>query len=246
MKKILANVRRAIQDYTMIQSGDRVAVGVSGGKDSLVLYEALRRFADFGVVDFTLYPIYVDLSFAPVDAAKMAALHEYFATCGTPLTVVDTHIAASVAAKGDNSPCSLCSHMRRGALCHTAESLGCNKLALGHHADDVLETFLLSMLYEGRLSTFAPVTADERGSVTVIRPLVYAYEADVRGAARRLALPVTKNPCPYDKHTQRQTMKELVQTIQKRDPGAKDRMIAALLHPERNRLWPPKTPSGSL
>ncbi len=242
MKKILGCVRRAVQDYAMIQSGDRIAVGVSGGKDSLVMYEALRRFVDFGVVDFELYPICINLGFAPVDKDKMAALHEYFASRGTPLTVIDTQIADVLTASSVKSPCSLCSNMRRGALCNTAVELGCNKLALGHHADDVLETFLLSMLYEGRLSTFAPVTALERTQVTVIRPMVYVYEADIAGAARRLLLPVMTNPCPHDKHTRRQSMKELVHTVQKVDPRAKDRMIAAIVHPERNRLWPPKDP----
>ena len=137
----------------------------------------------------------------------------------------------------EKNPCSLCSKMRRGALASIMQRENCNKLALGHHADDLAETFLLSLFYEGRLSTFAPKSFLSRSGVTVIRPLIYATEADVAAYARDARLPVVKNPCPADKNTQRGYIKNLLKSITKDIPIAKERMISALTHPERNNLW---------
>ena len=246
-------MRRAIQDYDMIQEGDVIAVGVSGGKDSLLLFEALWRLQHFFPRSFRLVPIYVDMGFAayyqvigqslPVaSGASIDDLKAYFEQKGTPLVVVPTQMAQILFdVRTGKDACSLCSKMRRGALCSTAVELGCNKLALGHHADDVLETMLLSFLYEGRLSTFEPVCLMERTGVTVIRPLVYLYESTVSNAGSALHLPVVHNPCPADHHTCREQMKDLVRYIQSKVPIAKDRMVAALENPERNHLWKEKT-----
>ena len=244
MKKILGAVRKAVQDFDMIQEGDRIAVGVSGGKDSLILYESLWRLSQFFPRRFEVAPIHVDMGFADVDAAQRAALVAYFEAKGTPLFVVETQLAEILFdSRGGKNACSLCSKMRRGALCNKCNEIGCNKLALGHHADDVLETMLLSFIYEGRLSTFEPVSLMDRTGITVIRPLVYLYEGDIRGAASRYSLPVLHNPCPADHHTCREQMKELVQSIQRSVPIAKDRMVAAIEHPERYHLW--KKPQGT-
>lgn len=238
MKKILGALRRAVQEYDMIQEGDRVAVGVSGGKDSLLLFEALWRLSKFYPKRFEVVPIHVDMGFADIDKGQVAALHAYFEDKGTPLVVVPTQLAEILFdVREGKDACSLCSKMRRGALCNKCKELGCNKLALGHHADDVLETMLLSFIYEGRLSTFEPVSLMDRTGITVIRPFVYLYEADIRGTAARYLLPVLHNPCPADHHTCREQMKELVKTIQKEVPIAKDRMVAAIEHPDRYHLW---------
>ena len=238
MKKVLGAVRRAVQDYDMIQEGDRIAVGVSGGKDSLLLFEAMWRLMRFYPRRFEVVPIHVDMGFADADPAARAALEAYFEAKGTPLHVVPTQLAEILFdVRGGKNACSLCSKLRRGALCTTCNQLGCNKLALGHHADDVLETMLLSFIYEGRLSTFEPVSLMDRTGVTVIRPMVYMYEGDIRGTAARLSLPVVHNPCPADHHTCREQMKELVRYIQREVPIAKDRMVAAIEHPERYHLW---------
>lgn len=245
MKKILGGVRKAVQDYEMIQEGDRIAVGVSGGKDSLVLFESLWRLSQFYPKHFEVVPIHVDMGFADADPAEVAALDAYFVEKGTPLVKVPTQLAEILFdVRGGKDACSLCSKMRRGALCNKCREIGCNKLALGHHADDVLETMLLSFVYEGRLSTFEPVSLMDRTGITVIRPMVYLYEGDIRGVANRYHLPVFHNPCPADHHTCREQMKELVKTIQKDIPIAKDRMVAAIEHPERYHLW--KKPSDAL
>ena len=233
--------RKAVQDYDMIQEGDRIAVGVSGGKDSLVLFETLWRLSKFYPRHFEVVPIHVDMGFADADPQEKAALVAYFEEKGTPLVVVPTQLAEILfeVREGKNA-CSLCSKMRRGALCNKCNEIGCNKLALGHHADDVLETMLLSFIYEGRLSTFEPVSLMDRTGITVIRPMVYVYESYIRGVANRYHLPVLHNPCPADHHTAREQMKELVKTIQKDIPIAKDRMIAAIESPERYHLWKKK------
>ena len=255
MKEILGAMRRAIQDYDMIAEGDRVAVGVSGGKDSLLLFESLWRLQHFYPKQFTVVPIYVDMGFdeyyrqrncpppSPAGAHTLAQMQGYFEHKGTPLHIVPTQLGQLLFdVRQGKDACSLCSKMRRGALCNEAVELGCNKLALGHHADDVLDTMLLSFIYEGRLSTFDPICLMERTGVTVIRPMVYLYESTIAQYAAKLDLPVQFNPCPSDHHTCREDMKELVRYIQQKIPIAKDRMVAAIENPERNHLWPPKVP----
>ncbi|MBQ4444437.1 MAG: tRNA 2-thiocytidine(32) synthetase TtcA [Clostridia bacterium] len=238
MKKILGAVRKAVQDYDMIEEGDRVAVGVSGGKDSLVLFESLWRLSQFYPKHFEVVPIHVDMGFADADREGQVALADYFSAKGTPLVTVPTQLAEILfgVRKGEDA-CSLCSKMRRGALCTTCNQIGCNKLALGHHADDVLETMLMSFIYEGRLSTFEPKSLMDRTGITVIRPMVYVYESDIRGVASRCQMPVLHNPCPADHHTTRERMKDLVRDIQRDISIAKDNMVRAIEHPERYHLW---------
>ncbi len=226
----------------MIDDGDKIVVGVSGGKDSLVLFEALKRYRRFSPQHFELIGVHVDMGFKNADEKGLEAVKRYFDESGVQLIVEKTDIAEILFdVRKESNPCSLCSKMRRGALCNAAVNLGASKLALGHHADDVLDTMLLSFMFEGRLSTLAPKSLMSRTGVTVIRPLIYLSECDVAGAAKKLELPVLFNPCPEDKHTQREYMKKLVDNIRKDIPCAKERMISAIESPERYNLWAKRT-----
>ena len=238
MKKILSAMRRAVQDFNMIEDGDKIAVGVSGGKDSLVLFESLYLYSKFSPEKFSLLAVNVNMGFKETSQEELAALRAYFTERGVPFIEEKTDIAEIIfEVRKESNPCSLCSKLRRGALCSIAHREGANKVALGHHADDVLETFLLSLMHEGRLSTLAPTSYLSKTETTVIRPLLYVDEKDIRGAARRLGLPVVFNPCPADKHTRREFMKKLVDDLRAEIPDVRKSMISAITHPERYNLW---------
>ncbi len=241
MKRVLSGLRRAVDDYKMIQDGDKIAVGVSGGKDSLVLAKALHDYSRFSPEKFTVIGIHVDMGFKDTDQNRFNELRAFFDKEGMELHVIETDLAEIIFdIRKESNPCSLCSKMRRGALCNAARELGCNKVALGHHADDVLETMLLSLAYESRFSTFSPTSYLDRTGITVIRPLVYLEEKYIISSAKRLDLPVVINPCPADKHTEREHAKEFVKELIQRIPDIKEHMLSALFHPERNNLWPTK------
>ena len=231
-------MRRAVQDFNMIEDGDKIAVGVSGGKDSLVLFESLYLYSKFSPEKFSLLAVNVNMGFKETSQEELAALRAYFKERGVPFIEEKTDIAEIIfEVRKESNPCSLCSKLRRGALCSIAHREGANKVALGHHADDVLETFLLSLMHEGRLSTLAPTSYLSKTETTVIRPLLYVDEKDIRGAARRLGLPVVFNPCPADKHTRREFMKKLVDDLRAEIPDVRKSMISAITHPERYNLW---------
>lgn len=229
-------MRRALTDYKMIEDGDKIAVGLSGGKDSIALLALLAAYKKFSPQKFDLVAINIDLGFADIDKAQVQATKEYCESIGVELVIERTQIYDVILDRGEKSPCSLCSKMRRGALNGAAKSLGCNKLALGHHADDALDTFILSLIYEGRISTFMPVSVMERSNITLIRPLIYVEEKYLSGLARRYDLPIIHNPCPQDKHTKREEAKLLVQQLDEKF-DCKQHMLTALWHPERNNLW---------
>ena len=238
MQKILSTMRRAITDYNMIEDGDKIVVGVSGGKDSLLLLSALKAFQRFSPARFELSAITVDMGFKDASEAEKQALSAYIGDLGVPYYVVETDIAEIIfESRKESNPCSLCSKMRRGALNNKAIELGFNKLALGHHADDVVLSMLLSLLYEGRFSTFQPVSYMDRSGITLIRPLIYTSEADVKGVVKKLDLPVLHNPCPANKHTQREYVNNLVKRLTEEVPFARERMLGAIYHPERANLW---------
>ena len=240
MRKLLGALRRALNDFDMIADGDKVAVGISGGKDSLALLYALSLYQKFAPESFDLVGVMIDLGFEGTEG-PVGKIKEFCDGIGVEFVVEKTDIADVVFnQRKEKNPCSLCSKMRRGALNTVVKRIGANKLALGHHSDDVLDTFLLSFIYEGRLSTFMPVTYLDRMDVTVIRPFVYAEEGDIKGAIKRFELPVMTSPCPADKHTQREYMKQLVQNICKDIPIARDRMTQAVVSSERYNLFPPK------
>lgn len=236
LQQLLSPTRRAVDEYGMIREGDKVAVGLSGGKDSVTLLYALAGLKRFYPQNFDLIAITVDMGFKETDEKEKQAMHDLCAELGVPYHVEKTDIAEIIFdARKETNPCSLCAKMRRGALNSVAVSLGCNKLALGHHADDLIETLFLSMFYEGRLSTFAPVSYMDRTGMTLIRPMIYVEEKDIAAFAKDK--PILHNPCPADKHTQREYVKKLIADIKKDIPFVKRRIHGAITHPERYNLF---------
>lgn len=208
LQKLLSYVRRAVDDYNMIGEGDKIAVGVSGGKDSLALLVALRALQRFYPKHFDLCAVSVSLGFEGMDFSPVKELCD---SIGVDYYVVETDIGEIIFnERGEKNPCSLCAKMRKGALNDKIEELGCNKVALGHNRDDVVETLLMALLYEGRIYTFSPVTYLDRKKITSIRPLIYVPEKDIKGFAGKECLPVVKNKCPADGNTRREDMKERI------------------------------------
>ena len=238
MRKILSLLRRCVDDYTMISPGERVAVGVSGGKDSLVLLAALAQLSRFYPGGFQVEAFTVDMGIPGMDLTPLA---HWCRDQGIPFHRIPTQMYHVIfEARQEKNPCALCAKMRRGSL-HTALlEQGIHKVALGHHYDDAVETFFLSLFYEGRLSCFHPVTYLDRTDITQIRPLLYVSEATIRDAARRLALPVVHNPCPADGYTKRQEVKELIAGLEPQYPKLKEYVFSAM---QRLPLphWAPET-----
>ncbi len=226
LQQVMSLTRKAIDDYHMIDAGDKIAIGISGGKDSIALLHALNGLKRFYPNSFDIVAITVDLGFKNVDFAKIKALTEEL---GVEYHIVSTDIAQIIFEdRKESNPCSLCAKMRKGALNQLAKELGCNKIAYAHHKDDLVETMLMSFIYEGRIHTFSPKTYLDRMDLTVIRPLMYMNEADVIGFINKMELPVLKSPCPVDGYTKREYVKELIRTINQETPGVKDRMFAAI------------------
>ena len=236
MQKLLSLTRKALSDYNMIKDGDKIAVGLSGGKDSISLLALLAAYKKFAPEKFDLLAINIDLGFSDINKDEVQATKDYCESIGVELVIEPTQIYDIILERNEKSPCSLCSKMRRGALNSVAKEHGCNKLALGHHADDVLETFMLSLIYEGRISTFMPTSHMDRSNITLIRPLIYIEEKYLSGLCRRYDLPIIHNPCPQDKHTKREDVKGLIAKLEEQY-GCKQNMLTALFHPERNNLW---------
>ncbi|HHW71065.1 MAG TPA: tRNA 2-thiocytidine biosynthesis protein TtcA [Clostridiales bacterium] len=235
MKKVLGCLRRAIEDFDMIQDGDKIAVGVSGGKDSLMLLNALNLYRYFSPVEFELYGIMLTLGFDNIDTSN---IEKFCAEINVPLIIKHTLIGKIVfEERQEKNPCSLCARMRRGALHNAAIEIGCEKVALGHHREDVIETFFLSLFYEGRINTFSPVTYLDRKNITLIRPLIYTPESEIKAAAKRINLPILQNPCPASGKTKRQEMKELMDYITNIIPNAREQVLTALINKEQYNLW---------
>ena len=236
MQKLMGLMRRCIDDYNMIQAGDKIAVGVSGGKDSLVLLRLLAGLRGYFNKPFTLTAITIDMGLG-MDYSGIEALCQEL---DVPYTIVKTQIGPIIFDhRKEKNPCSMCAKMRRGALNQAILDLGIRKIALGHHYDDAVETFLMSLLYEGRISCFQPVTELDRMGVTQIRPMLYIHEKTVDNFARRMALPVVENRCPADKHTKREEIKQLVYELSGKYPDLKERVFGAMQRlplPE----WEPK------
>jgi tRNA(Ile)-lysidine synthase TilS/MesJ len=235
MKRILGALRRADQEFHMIEPGDRVVVGVSGGKDSLVLLHAMALYRKFSPNPFELSAITVTMGLEPFDLSGIRALCEELEV---PYIIKETEIGKIVfEERKEKNPCALCSKMRRGALAQACLDNGFNKLALGHHRDDALETLLMSVIYEGRMHTFHPVTHLEKTGITQIRPLVYLSEKQIIGLERKLSLPVVKSPCPANGETRRAEMKQLLDELCRRYPNARDQMLSALVNQDQYGLW---------
>lgn len=219
-------VRRGVDDFKMIDEGDCIAVGVSGGKDSLVLLRSLAHLKTYYPKNFELSAITLELGFDGMDYSPVAKMCKEL---DVPYHCIKTDIREIVFdVRKEDNPCSLCSKMRRGALNDAIKARGINKLALGHHADDVIETFLLSLLFEGRISCFKPVTYMSRADVWQIRPMIYADEAKIERVCQRLELPVVQNSCPEDKESKRHEIKELIASLQTEYPDVKSKIFGAI------------------
>lgn len=226
LQQVLSYVRKAVDDYHMIQNGDKIAVGISGGKDSLTLLYALNNLKRFYPEHFEIHAVTVDLGF---DNLKLDEIQELCRSLDVEYTIVKTDIAQIIfEERKEENPCSLCAKMRKGALNQAIKNAGCNKVAYAHHKDDVVETMLMSLIFEGRFHTFAPVTYLDRMDLTVIRPLMYMNEADVIGFVNKYNVPVVKSPCPADGHTKREYVKNLLRQLNLENPGVKERMFTAI------------------
>ena len=226
IQRILSHVRKAVEEYSMIEDGDRIAVGISGGKDSLALLCALAHLRIFLKKEFTIIAVTIDMGFEGADFSAIARLCEELEV---EYKVIPTQIYEIIFnVRKEKNPCSLCARMRRGALHDGAKELGCNKIALGHHFDDVVETFMLNLFFEGRIGAFAPVTYLSRKDLTLIRPLIYTKEKEIKSFASKELLPVTKSPCPADGHTERARMKEYLALFDREHPGLYNRIVGAI------------------
>ena len=239
MKKTLGCIRKADKDFRMIEDGDNVAVGVSGGKDSLLLLHALSLYRQFTHKNFRLKAITVDNTPGLTDYSSISDL---CSSLQIPYRIIQTQIREIIFDyRKEKNPCALCAKMRRAVLAKACVEDGCNKLALGHHRDDAIETLLLSLLYEGRFHTFHPRTTMSRTGITVIRPLVYLPESHVKHMQKELQLPVVRSDCPADGRTERENMSRLLADIRKLHPDANDRLFHALQH-EPYDLWQKNNP----
>jgi len=226
LQQVLSKVRKAVDDYQMIEEGDKIAIGISGGKDSLTLLYALSNLRRFYEKSFELEAVTVDLGFQNVNFEEIKKICD---NLDVKYTIVRTEISKIVFdVRKETNPCSLCAKMRKGALNDTLKELNCNKIAYAHHRDDVIETMLMSLIYEGRMHTFMPVTYLDRTNLTVIRPLIYMNEPEVIGFVNKYEIPVLKNSCPVDGHTKREYVKQLLRQINLENPGVKDRMFTAI------------------
>ena len=226
LNSLTGMVRRCVDDYGMISAGDRIAVGISGGKDSLVLLSALAHLRRYYPAPFQLEAITIDTGFPGMDFSGVAALCEKLSV---PYTLVPTDIREIVFdVRREENPCSLCAKMRRGALNTTLKARGCTKLALGHHFDDAVETFAMSLLFEGRLNSFSPVTYMDRMDVTMIRPLLYVGELRSAKMAEMLDLPVVVSTCPMDRTSKRREAKAVLDRLSKDYPDLRSRIFGAM------------------
>ena len=226
MQKLMGLMRRCIEDYHMIEAGDRIAVGVSGGKDSLTLLRLLAAIREYYPKPFTLEAFTINLGLPDMDYGPVA---DFCRSLEVPYTEIPTQIGPIIFDhRKEKNPCSMCAKMRRGALHAALVERGIHKVALGHHVDDAVETFLMSLLFEGRISCFQPVTYLDRTQVVQIRPMLYLPEQTVAHFAQKMDLPVVHNTCPADKQTKRQEIKELVYQLSATYPDLKTRVFGAM------------------
>ena len=236
MQKLVGLVRRCVEDYRMIAPGDKIGVGVSGGKDSLALLVLLAELRKYNHNAFTLEAITIDMGMG----MDFSGIEKLCRELDVPYTILKTEIGPIIFDyRKEKNPCSMCAKMRRGALNQALLDRGLNKLALGHHYDDAVETFVMSLIYEGRISCFQPVTDLDRTGIVQIRPMLYIHEKTVDSFADRYELPVITNRCPVDKHTKREEVKQLVYDLSAKYPDLKERIFGAMQRfplPE----WEPK------
>lgn len=222
----MSRIRKAIDDYNMIGQNEKVAVALSGGKDSALMLAALANLSKFHPKNFTVCAAFVDLGFGNID---IDGLKRFCDSYGVELGIKHTEISKIIFEyRKESNPCALCAKMRRGVIHDLALEMGSKKIALGHHMDDAVETFLMNLMYESRIGCFQPVTYLSRKDVTVIRPLIYLNEREIKGAVNRLDIPVMKNPCPADGNTKREETKELIHRLSKEYPTIKKSVFGAM------------------
>ena len=239
LQQLLSLTRKAVDEYKLIDDGDKIAVGISGGKDSLTLLYALNGLKRFYPNRFEIEAITVNLG---IEGMDFSPIKELCNELGVHYTIVDTEINDIIFNKRkEENPCSLYAKMRKGAFNDTTKALGCNKVAYAHHKDDVIETLLMSMIYEGRIHSFSPKTYWDRTNLTLIRPLIFVPEADIIGFKNRYNLPVVKNLCPADGETKREYIKQLVKKLNYENPGMKERVFSAILNGNLQG-WPERFP----
>lgn len=225
MQRLVGLVRRCAQDYNMISPGDKIGVGVSGGKDSIALLVLLSQLRKYDSIPFELEAISIDLGFG----MDFSPIRELCEKMDVPFTLVETQIAPVIFDyRKEKNPCSMCAKMRRGALNQALLDRGLNKLALGHHYDDAVETFMMSLLYEGRISCFQPVTDLDRTGIIQIRPMLYIHEQTIDNFVKKQGLPIVHNRCPVDKRTKREEIKNLVYELSGKYPDLKERIFGAM------------------
>lgn len=235
MRKILGCIKKAVTDFNMIQEGDVIGVGLSGGKDSTALLYGLKLFQNFSPVKYGLKALTLTLGFDDFD---LTPLKNLCAQLEIPYIIQPTNIGKVIfEERKDKNPCAMCARMRRGRINSLCKETGITKLALGHHSDDAVETLFLSMFYESRISTFDPVTFLDRKDLTMIRPLIYASEKDIITAVKKHTLPVVKSPCPANGNTQRQYMKDLLNKIYEDIPNGRERIISSLKNKNQLNIW---------
>lgn len=244
IKRVLGSICRADEKFGMIAPGDRIAIGVSGGKDSLLLLFALSIYKRFCQKEFSLFAVTVSLGLEPFDTSEV---ERFSLSLGIPYTRVESDIGEVVFhIRREKNPCALCANMRRGAVNSAAKELGCNKVALAHHRDDAIETFLMSLFFEGRMNTFAPVTYLSRQDLTVIRPFIYIPEELIAAVVREHTFPVVPSPCPANGKTKRQDIKELLYTLSLQFPDLHEKLLHALDNTEKYNLWDRYVKKGQL
>lgn len=234
MKHILGYARKAINDFGMIKAGDKVAVGLSGGKDSILTLITLAQLRKFYPEKFEVIAITLDMGVEGFDVTSLKKICEEY---DVEYIVEKTHIKEIVFdIRKEKNPCSLCANLRRGILYDTAKKYDCNKVALGHHMDDVMETFMMSLIYEGRVHTFLPITYLSRKDIYVIRPMIYTPESEIKHLVKKYGIEVVKNNCPANGETKRQYVKELIAGIAKENKGVRESIFGAIMRSEEWRM----------
>ena len=239
LQRLLSVIRKAVQDYDMIQDGDKVALAVSGGKDSLAMAIAMKVLSRFYPHPFTVKAYTVSIGFENMDFSPIQKVMEEYEI---PYEIINTQIKEIVFdARKEDNPCALCATLRKGALYTRIVEDGCQKVALGHHTEDVVETFMLSLLYEGRLNTFQPVTYLTKTGLSVIRPMIYVPEKELIDFKNRMSLPAIKNTCPVDGITKREEMKEMLREWNQKDHLTTTRIFSAIANSKLEGWGSPQT-----
>lgn len=238
-QEIIRGMRKAIVEFDLIEEGDHILVGLSGGKDSSLMLLALSEVVRHLPYPVELAGMHIDLGFKPQDAVDYGALEKLCNEAEVPFLMMRQEMSDDILHNPSQSPCARCAYWRRGLIHNYAREKGFNKVAFAHHLDDAVETFLMGLLYSGQLGTFAPRTFLDRTEITVVRPMVYLREKQIRGAVNKLNLELMPSPCPLDGFTKRTFVKELIQDLCKDNPLVFDHLVSAMREGKNLQLWPP-------